>query len=147
MTFQSGYELWQCGAFSRSVMSDSLGPWGLSPTRLLCPQAFEARILECVTQGSDLSLLHWQADSSPLGHQEPILYTVLLLLSWVRVRVRVVELFETPWTVAHQVLCPWNSPGETSGVGCCLLLQGLLPTQGLKPCLRHLLHWQTVLHP
>ena len=22
------------------------------------------------------------------------------------------------WTVAHQVLCPWDSPGKNTGVGC-----------------------------
>ena len=27
-------------------------------------------------------------------------------------------------------------------VGCCALLQGIIPTQGSNPCLRHLLHWQ-----
>ena len=28
------------------------------------------------------------------------------------------------------------------GVGCHFLLQGIVPTQGLNPCLLHLLHWQ-----
>ena len=27
-----------------------------------------------------------------------------------------------------------NSPGKTTGVGCHALLQGIFPTQGLKPC-------------
>ena len=35
---------------------------------------------------------------------------------------------------------PWNSPGKSTGVGCCALLQGLFPTQGLNPCLLCLLH-------
>ena len=38
-----------------------------------------------------------------------------------------------------RLLCPWDSPGKHTGVGCHSLLQGLLPTQGSKP---HLLHWQ-----
>ena len=29
-----------------------------------------------------------------------------------------VQLFVTPWTLACQVLCPWNSPGKNTGVGC-----------------------------
>ena len=34
------------------------------------------------------------------------------------------QLFVTLWTVAHQPLCPWNSPGKNPGVGCHPLLQG-----------------------
>ena len=26
-------------------------------------------------------------------------------------------------------LCPWDSPGKTTGVGFCVLLQGIFPTQ------------------
>ena len=37
------------------------------------------------------------------------------------------------------LLCPWDFPGEHSGVGCHFLLQGVFLTQGLK---LHLLHWQ-----
>ena len=29
------------------------------------------------------------------------------------------------------LLCPWDSPGKDSGVGCHALLQGIFPTQGL----------------
>ena len=38
-----------------------------------------------------------------------------------------VQLFETPW----------NSPGQNTGVGSLFLLQGIFPTQGLKPGLLH----------
>ena len=34
-------------------------------------------------------------------------------------------------------LCPWNSPGKNTAVGCCSLLQGIVPTQGSNPCLSH----------
>ena len=30
----------------------------------------------------------------------------------------------TPWTVVTRLLCPWNSPGQNTGVGCHALLQG-----------------------
>ena len=47
-----------------------------------------------------------------------------------------VRLFETPWTVAHQaLLCPWDSPGKNTRVGCHSLLQGIFPNQGLNPTL------------
>ena len=49
---------------------------------------------------------------------------------------------ETPWTVAAKLLCPWNSPGKNTGVGCHFLLQGVFPTQGSIPCL---LCWQWIL--
>ena len=48
----------------------------------------------------------------------------------------------TPWTVAHppaptRLLCPRDSPGENTGVGCCALLQVIFSTQGTNPGLPH----------
>ena len=64
---------------SRYVMSNSLRPHVLQPARLLCPWDFPGKntgvgchflLQEIVpTQGSNLHLLHWQADSLPLNHQ------------------------------------------------------------------------------
>ena len=54
-----------------------------------------------------------------------------------------VPLFVTLWTVARQAplsLCPWDSPGKNTGVGCHALLQGLFQTQGSN------LHWQALYH-
>ena len=53
-----------------------------------------------------------------------------------------VRLFATLWTVAHQLLCPRDSPGKNTGVGGHARLQGIFLTQGSNPCLLHLLHWQ-----
>ena len=33
--------------------------------------------------------------------------------------------------------CPWDSPGENTGVGCHFLLQVFFPTQELNPCILH----------
>ena len=44
-----------------------------------------------------------------------------------------VRLFETP----TRLLCPWDFPGKSTGVGCHSLLQGIFPTQGLNPRLLH----------
>ena len=41
-----------------------------------------------------------------------------------------------------RLLCPWKFPDKNTGVGCCFLLQGIFPTQGLNPCLLHLLNPQ-----
>ena len=40
-----------------------------------------------------------------------------------------------------RLLCPWDSPGKNTRVGCCALFQGIFPTQGSNPNLLHLLHW------
>ena len=37
---------------------------------------------------------------------------------------------------------PWDSPGKNAGVNCHALVQGIFPTQGSKPRLLCLLHWQ-----
>ena len=38
-----------------------------------------------------------------------------------------------PWP--SRLLCPWDSPGKNTGVGCLALLLEFFPTQGLNPCL------------
>ena len=38
---------------------------------------------------------------------------------------------------SHGPLCPWDSPGKNTGVGCRALLQGIFPTQGSNPGLSH----------
>ena len=39
----------------------------------------------------------------------------------------------------YRLLCPWDYPGKTTGVGSYSLLQVIFPTQGSNP---GLLHWQ-----
>ena len=50
-----------------------------------------------------------------------------------------VQLFVTPWTVAHQAPPSTRFPSKNTGVGCHFLLQGIFLTQESNPCL---LHWQ-----
>ena len=45
------------------------------------------------------------------------------------------ELF---WLYPSRLLCPWDSPGKNTEVGCHFLVQGIFPTQGSNQCL---LHW------
>ena len=54
-----------------------------------------------------------------------------------RVLVSHVQLFSTPWSVACQTPCPWNSPGKNTGVSNHSLLQGIFLTQGLNLDLMH----------
>ena len=44
------------------------------------------------------------------------------------------------------LLCPWDSAGKITGVGCHALLQGIFLTQGLNLCLLHLLHCRQILY-
>ena len=44
---------------------------------------------------------------------------------------------QTAW-----LLCPWNFPGNNTGMGQYFLLQGISLTQGLNLQLLYLLHWQ-----
>ena len=48
----------------------------------------------------------------------------------------------TPWTSPPCFLVYGDSLGKNTGVGCQTLLQGLFPTQGSKPYILCLLHWQ-----
>ena len=41
-----------------------------------------------------------------------------------------VQHFLTLWIIATRLLCPWDSPGKNTSVGCHTLLQGILPTLG-----------------
>ena len=41
-----------------------------------------------------------------------------------------------------RLLCPRDSPGKNTQVGCYTLLLGIFLTQGPNPCLLCLLHWQ-----
>ena len=44
-------------------------------------------------------------------------------------------------------LCPLNSPGKNTGVGCHSLRQGIFPTQGLNPVLLHCRQFLTISEP
>ena len=39
-----------------------------------------------------------------------------------------------------KLFCPWDSPGENTGMGCHVLLQGIFPSQGLNLGLLHCRH-------
>ena len=45
-----------------------------------------------------------------------------------------------------KLLCPWDSPGKNTGVGCHFLLQAIFPTQGSNSHLLQLLHCRQILY-
>ena len=53
-----------------------------------------------------------------------------------------VQLFATPWTVAHQAPLSMGFLRQESWSGFHFLLRGICPTQGLNLGLWSLLHWQ-----
>ena len=56
--------------------------------------------------------------------------------------VRAESLQSCPTLWLARLLCPWDSPGKNTGMGCHALLQGIFKTLGLNPSLLRLLHWQ-----
>ena len=54
-----------------------------------------------------------------------------------------VQLFVTLWTIACQVLSPWDFSGKNIEVGCHALLQGIFPKQGSN---LHLMHYRRILY-
>ena len=93
--------------------------WSLSRN---CQRPFETQCWKGLFQG--VSKPHWccfHVWSLLLGHFSHI------------------RLFATLWTEPTRLLCPWNSSGKNTAVGCHFLLQGMFPTQGSNPCFLGLL--------
>ena len=44
-----------------------------------------------------------------------------------------VKVTQSCLTLCDPMDCPWNSPGQNTGVGSLSLLQGIFPTPGIKP--------------
>ena len=74
-----------------------------------------------------LCFLHWQAGSLPLAL--PGKPQVSLCVS----RSVVSNSFCPHGLQPTRLLCPWNSPGKNTEMGCHSLLQGIFLTQGLNP--------------
>ena len=91
---------------------------------------FESVLAFCVFLGICLfhlgCLINWH-----------IIVTVLSCFSHVWLSV-------TLWSVA---LCPWDSLGKNTGVGCHALLRGIFLTQGSNPYLQHRWLSRQVLYP
>ena len=117
---------------SYSVVSDSLWPHGLQPTRLLCPWNFSGKdtgmgcyfLLQGIfpTQGSKrhlLCLLHWQADSLPLSH----LGSPSLKSTWLQILGSEILAFWGWWSWCFS---GWHSVFESESVPRSLRLTWLL---------------------
>ena len=80
------------------------------------------------TQRSNPSLLHCRQILYRLSHQGSPLKVFSSVQSLSHV-----QLIVTPWRVEPtRLLCPWNSPGKSTGVGNHSLLQGIFLNPGIK---------------
>ena len=113
----------------RPVMSDSLQPHGLQPTRLLRPWDFPGKStgVDCYfllqgifpTQGSNLGLLHCRQTLYCLSHQgSPNESESCLVLS------------SSLWL--HGLYRPGSSPGQNTGVSSFFPSPGDRPNPGIK---------------
>ena len=102
-------------------------------TQLLCGTLGFQFLVRDQTRVPDIEkclLNHWTTREVP-----EIMFAVLLLSHFSHV-----QLFMTPWTVACQLLCPGDSLGKNTGVGCHAGLQGIFPNQGSNLSLLWILH-------
>ena len=112
-------------------------PWPV-PTRLFSPWDFPGNsprvdchfLLQGIfpTQGSNPGLLHCRQKLYPLSH-----FHSLFLLH----KVKVSDSLRPHGLYPTRLLCPWDFPGNSTGVDCHFLLQGIFPNQGLNPGLPH----------
>ena len=106
--------------------------------------------------GSLFFRIVWKYLSPMVWESIDVTSVCLLTMVWIRnkdslsissllVVCLVTQLCLTLWPQGPQptgLLCPWDSPGQGAGVGCCALLQGILTTQRLNLNLLCLLDWQ-----
>ena len=76
-----------------------------------------------------------------------LIFKTFLPLSYIRIWLRAKSFQSCPTLWPYRLwptrlLCPWDSPGKNTGVGCRALLQGIFLTQGSNPHLFCLLPLQ-----
>ena len=124
-------------------MSDSVRPHGQQSTRLLCPRD---------SPGKSTGLgCHFLLQKEATEPQVSGSLDDRLMSKDRQVKVKVscsimsdsLQLYELG---TARLLCPRDSPGKSTGVGCHALLQGIFPTRGLNLRLLHLLIERQVLY-
>ena len=110
--------------WSRSVMSDPQQPHGLQPSRLLHPWDFpgeRVRSLQTMRSFRGTQLLVTTRGSTEMS----IKYCVCIL--------SLVQLFATPWTVAHKAPLSMGFPRQEYWSGLSFPPLGDLPNPGIEP--------------
>ena len=84
-------------------------------------------------QPASLCLLHWQASSLPLTPPgKPLIRCNTNMLV-----AKLCPTLQCHGVQPARLLCPWNSPGKNTGVGCHFLLHGIFQSLELNPSLLH----------
>ena len=116
--------------FSRLVTSDSSRPHGLRHAR---PPRSSPPPGAC-SDSCPLSCWCHLSISSPAG---PFPFCLQFFLWKVNINSVMSNSLWPHGLSPSSLLCPWNSPGKNTGVGCHFLLQGTFPTQGSNLGLLH----------
>ena len=119
-----------------SVMSDSLPPYGLQPTRLLWSMGFSRQgyqnWLPCPPPG-DLP----DPWTEPLSQASPVLaggfFTTSTMFFAMPEYLVMSDSLQPFGLQPARLLCPWGFPGKNTGAGCHFLLQGIFPNQESNP--------------
>ena len=83
-------------------------------------------LLDRIYGGQYMQCKEKKHDFSPSGL---LLLRFLLIYSGSCLVVKSCPTLMTQWTVARQVLCPWDLSSKNTGVDCHFLLQAIFPTQ------------------
>ena len=87
-----------------------------------------------------LSFWNWLSNIQPICSyikDTPLQYEHKPLFNTVSSHTIIVNVAQLCPTLCDPWDCPWNSPGQNTGVGNLSLLQGIFPTQGSSPGLPH----------
>ena len=134
--------LYSSESVSDFVVSNSLQPHGLQPTRLLCPWnspgkktgvSSHSRLQGIfLTQRSNLGFLHCRQILYHLSHQRSLYYIVVLCQS-----LSCIQLLAIPWTIAHQapLFMEFSRQEYWSGLPCSF--EEIFPTQVSNLSLQH----------
>ena len=123
---QSSTVAWSSGSCSLCAPNSTLGTFATNSTHLVVPV------------GDPRATLVLTIFPSSAQSPGPYTYMCVCMLSH-----SVVSDSRSPHGLYPAwLLCPWDVPGKNTRAGYHVLLQGIFPTQGLNPCLFHLLHWQ-----
>ena len=121
---------------SWSGVSDSLQTHGLQPASFFCPWNPPGKYIEVGNHSLLQGIFPTQGLNLGLPHCRQILYCLSHQGSSPK-KVLIIQLFPTLCNPMDCSLCPWNSPGQNTGVGSLSLLWGIFPTQGLNLGLPH----------
>ena len=83
--------------------------------------------------GENGTFIHWQQNVERCRHFRRQSDSNSTLRCVLLTHFSCAQLFVTLWTIATRLLCPWDSPGQNTGVGCRALPEGFIPYSQILP--------------